>query len=266
MTTNVLHLTDLHLMCDAAAVLKGVPTRQSWIEVLQYVTQGVASGRWDFDSVVITGDLAHDEQLATYEILRESLGDWVSRCRFLPGNHDDRAFIRRVFPESVPAEGTYVTFSFSLAGWRLVGLDSHLPGEVAGQVGREQIEWMREELERNSAQPTIVFVHHPPFSVHSSWLDDLGMRDSAPVLELIASFPQVRAVCAGHVHQQFTGRHNGLELLTTPSTAVQFRPCAEKLVCDPIAPGFRILSLENGNDRYETSVVRLPQLRFPPET
>ena len=70
----ILQLTDLHLFSDPAAILKGVPTRESLVDVLRYVRQGIQSGKWTFSHFVITGDLAHDEQHVTYEMLNELLG------------------------------------------------------------------------------------------------------------------------------------------------------------------------------------------------
>jgi Icc protein len=74
---QILQLTDLHLMADPNAALKGVRTRDSLNDVLRFVRELCQANEWDFDYILITGDLAHDEQLATYETLRELLGDWV---------------------------------------------------------------------------------------------------------------------------------------------------------------------------------------------
>jgi len=132
MTTKILQLTDLHLMADRNAALKGVRTRDSLIDVLRFARQRSQAGEWNFDYILLTGDLAHDQQLATYEDLRELLGDWVSRCRLIPGNHDDRTLIRKVFPELVTASAEFINFSVETADWRLIGLDSHVDGEVHG--------------------------------------------------------------------------------------------------------------------------------------
>ena len=262
MATDILQISDLHLLCESGATLKGVPTRDTLTEVLQFIDREVRSGKWDFQWVVITGDMAHDEQHATYKLLRELLGDRLPRCRLIPGNHDNRESIRLVFPELVSHEGSYINFSVEAAGWRLIGLDSHVPGEGAGRIDAEQLAWLEEELAANSTQPTILFIHHPPFSVHSAWLDEIGLRDPQPLIDLVQSFPFVRVICTGHVHQQYEDRHAELDFLTTPSIAVQFRPHTDTLECDPIPPGFRIFNL--AGDAYKTQVVRLPELRFPP--
>ena len=251
----ILQLSDLHLMADPDAVLKGVKTRDTFVEVLNLARERSLQGGNEFDFVVLSGDLAHDEQLVTYEILREQLGDWLPRCRLIPGNHDDRASIRKVFPELVPADGEFITFSVESAGWRLIGLDSHLDGEVHGHVDPSQLDWLAAELSTHASQPTLVFVHHPPVLVQSPWLDAIGLVNSTDLMDVIRSFKQVRVICTGHVHQESSTVLDDVQILTTPSTGVQFLPYQDELVCDTIPPGFRLIRLDG--DKFETSVVRL---------
>jgi Icc protein len=258
----ILQLTDLHLFSDPAAILKGIPTRESLNDVLRHVRQGIQSGKWTFSHFVITGDLAHDEQHGTYEMLNELLGDWVPRCYFVPGNHDRRDAIRGVFHNSIETNET-INFSTEASNWRLIGLDSHVAGELAGHVSTEQLAWLEAELAQHSDQPTILFVHHPPFAIESVWLDKIGLRNSNEFIRVVQSNPQVRVVSTGHVHQQFERRVGNVDFLTTPSTAIQFQPGGDHLVCDRMPPGFRIFKLDG--DHHETEVVRLPELSYPPE-
>ena len=256
MTADILQLTDLHLMADPNAVLRDVCTRQSLIDVLQLAKTHSQTESLDFDYVLITGDLTHDERFESYEVLRELLGDWLPRCRLIPGNHDDRALIRQAFPDLVPTDGELINFSVESAGWRLIGLDSHVDGEVFGRIGESQLRWMADELTKHAAQPTILFVHHPPVSVESAWLDRIGLQDADALLDIVRSFPQVHSISAGHVHQEFAVTIDRVEIVTTPSTGVQFRPREDEMVCDTMPPGFRIFHLADSD--YTTQVIRLP--------
>jgi Icc protein len=57
MTVRILQLTDLHLSSDPKATLKDVSTHDVLFEVLDHIrTIGC-----EFDRVVVTGDMAHDE-------------------------------------------------------------------------------------------------------------------------------------------------------------------------------------------------------------
>ncbi|MGI9321172.1 MAG: metallophosphoesterase, partial [Thiogranum sp.] len=82
MSIRILQLSDLHLYQDRDGHLHGVPTWATFRAVLEQVR----SQQDDFDYLVLTGDLAQDEALETYLMLREALAGWVERCRIIPGN------------------------------------------------------------------------------------------------------------------------------------------------------------------------------------
>lgn len=257
--TTILHLTDLHLLSDADARLKGVPTRETLRDVLQHARE---SGR-EFDAVVVTGDCSHDEQRPSYEAMRELLGDLIDRCLFVPGNHDDRTLLRDVFEDRIDDEGAeWITFSQSIAGWRLIGLDSHWPGQVEGRIEPAQLDWLRDELHRVSPQPCGLFLHHPIVPVGCEWLDRIGLVEPEPLLQIIAANPHVGFVCAGHVHHASEVICGETAYYTTPSTGIQFLPVGTEAAFAAIPPGYRVIELEG--DRFTTAVHQLAELRHPP--
>lgn len=267
MPMRIIQLTDCHLLADADARLKGVPTRASLAAVLDLVRREFV----DFDYLVITGDLAHDERRETYAALADMLGDWLPRCRLIPGNHDNRAAMREVFPEiippaapvppSSPAGEPPITFSLAAGAWRLIGLDSHIPGRLPGRLEPPQLDWLEGEL-RAADAPTLLFVHHPPVAVGSPWLDRIGLESPERFNQIVASSSQVRAIFTGHVHQEFQGRLHQALVVSAPSTAVQFRPGTAELECDFLPLGFRLIELEGESFRH--CVVRLEELAYPP--
>ncbi len=258
MAVRILQLTDLHLMSDRDATLRGIPTWNSFRDVMQFIRDG----DFQFDMIVITGDLAHDEQPRTYDMLRDELSDYVESCRLLPGNHDDRQAMRNVFPElfSEPIES--LVFSRRLGDWRVIGLDTQLPGEVAGNVTNTQVAWLDSQLKTAANEPTLVFMHHPPFSVESAWLDEIGLNSASSLMTLLTSHSNVRVICTGHVHHEFHRTVGKLECFTTPSCGVQFRPRSQETEYDFAAPGFRVFTLSE-ND-FDTEVIRLPEVKYLP--
>lgn len=258
METRILQLTDLHLFADADERLKGVPTRQTFADVLQHVDEH--EGR--FDHVILTGDLTHDERLKTYEAVRALLGEQIDRCRIIPGNHDDRGLIRQVFPDVVGGGEGRLTFSFPAGGWRLIGLDSHVPGSVPGRIDAAQLAWLRDELKAHETEPTALFVHHPPIPVGVAWLDRIGLEEPEELCRLIENSPQVAVVAAGHVHHEFAGRLGNAAVYTAPSTGLQFLPAGDESAYDIQPPGYRVFRFDG--ETCETRVGRLPEVRFPP--
>lgn len=254
MNSRVVQITDLHLMADPQADLRGVCTRATLQSVLDVLRRDFRS----IEQLIVTGDLAHDELQQTYEELNDLLAEWFPKLRVMPGNHDNRAFMRQTFGERITVLDDRNVFSNFVDGWSLIGLDSHLPGEVRGQLGQAQVDWLANELAAKPIHPTAIFLHHPPLKVGTGWLDGIGLEDAERLLTLLKQSPQVKIVCCGHVHHEMTILQPGLPMvLTTPSTCVQFLPETEGLVPDSAAPGFRILDLLP-DGAFRTRVVRVP--------
>lgn len=251
MTINIVQLTDLHLYKDPQALLAGIETWKTFRSVLEQVRRDQA----DLDYLILTGDLAQDETVETYLMLREALGDWLDRCRIIPGNHDDRGNLREVFPEFFSADEGPLTFTLTAGAWRIIGLDSHVPGEVRGWIDADQLNWLKLQLSADPNARTLVFIHHPPIPINVAWLDEIGLSQAAGLIELIESSPQIDVVCTGHVHQEFTGQIGAASIYTTPSTCVQFGARAEKTF-DSSAAGYRTFRLDSSGG-HSTSVHRL---------
>lgn len=251
MSLRIVQVTDTHLFKEPDGVLAGVPTWQTFRAVLDKIQQRHA----DFDYLILTGDLAQDEALETYLKLREALGGWLGRCRIIPGNHDDPAGLRKAFPELFPEDDGPLTFSFSAGGWKIIGLDSHLPGETKGRVGADQLEWLRSDLKSDPGAPVLLFVHHPPVAIKVEWLDNIGLDDASDLVQLIEASPRIKVVCAGHVHQEFKGEIGQAAVYTTPSTCVQFSKRGKESF-DTSAAGYRVFEL---GDDHRTVVHRLSE-------
>ena len=157
--------------------------------------------------------------------MRNELASFEDRVRVIPGNHDNAQHLERVF--GVPAgPPNRTTFVVRWADWQVIGLDSQQPGEVAGSLGRGQLNWLHAELRAHN-QPAVLFLHHPPVAVGSAWLDAIGLQDAARFQQILADHPHVALVCAGHVHQPSRGALESAEVLTTPAVGPQFQPRTE---------------------------------------
>lgn len=252
MAVRIVQITDLHLMADPLAELKGVCTRATLQAVLDVIKQDFGSA----ERLIVTGDLTHDELHETYVALRELLGDWLPNLRVIPGNHESRDFMRQVFADRVTVVADRNVFSEAVGGWRLIGLDSQLSGEVRGQLGEAQCGWLASALAADPLRPTGIFLHHPPMEVGTGWLDGIRLEDANLLLDLLPQHRQVKFVCAGHIHHEMTVVQANTLMLTTPATSVQFLPDTDKLVPDSVPPGFRIFDLETDGS-FRTRVVRV---------
>jgi len=249
MSIRIVQVTDAHLYRDRNGVLAGVSTWKAFRAVLGKIKRQ----HGDFDYLILTGDLAEDGELETYSMLREELGDWLERCRIIPGNHDHPANLRKAFPDLFSRDSGALTFALPTVGWKIIGLDSHLPGETKGRIDADQLQWLRNELRMDPSTRTLLFVHHPPVAINVDWLDKIRLDGASDLVNLIEASPQIKVICAGHVHQEFVGQIGAAAMYTTPSTCLQFGARSEKSF-DTKAAGYRIFRLDDG---YHTEVHRL---------
>ncbi|WP_373650725.1 metallophosphoesterase [Schlesneria sp. DSM 10557] len=236
---RIVQLTDCHLFTEKATALREIVTWPRFQSVLQHLRQQLP----DFDLLVLTGDIAHDEAAATYDAVIAELGDWIDKVRVIPGNHDRRAAIANRFPGVPPLCTDRIRFVEQWSDWQIIGLDSQLSGQVAGSLGSDQIQWLKERLTASRSLRTLLFLHHPPVPVHSPWLDKIGLQDAADLKLLLNEFPQVRLIGCGHVHHEIVASFGHTTVFSTPAVGPKFRPRTEQLVIDLGPPEYRLWEL-----------------------
>lgn len=258
-TTRILQLTDLHLFRDPDERLFGIPTRELLVSVLEHVQ---TSGE-QVDHVVVTGDHTHDELPETYQAVRDLLEPWGDRLWQVPGNHDDRAVMRSVFGDRIPGgDSDRINFAFPAGSWLCLGLDTHVPGSVAGRIDAEQIEWLQCRLDEHRPRHAALFMHHPPVILGCTWMDRIGLEGRELLQELIVHDSRFRLVCCGHVHHESTHQLGSATIVTTPSTGLQFDPVGDTAAFATAPPGYRLIELND--EGCTTRVVRLARARFAP--
>ena len=248
---QLLQVTDPHLFGDATRELYGLNTAESLRLVL---AAALGAGR-RHDAIVVTGDIGDDFSAAAYANFRRALGGCGAPVFCLPGNHDDPALMAALFNDG----GFQYCGRARLGGWGVVLLDTHLDGHAAGRLAPEELARLDADLRALADVPVLVCLHHLPVPVGSAWLDAVGLQNGAELLAVIDRHPQVRALLAGHVHQEFDAQRGAVRLLATPSTCAQFTPRTPGCVMDRRPPGYRWLSLYD-DGTLETQVEWLPAL------
>jgi 3',5'-cyclic-AMP phosphodiesterase len=175
------------------------------------------------DAVIVSGDIVEHGTDREYERARELLAAAGAPVHVLPGNHDDRAGLRRHF--GLPGAGAErVTYAAEAGPLRLLMLDSTIPGQDAGELGAEQLAWLGGELSASDA-PAIVALHHPPLTTGVPAWDKMGLaeQDRAALAVLLARSRGPCRVVAGHLHRAMTGASGGSAVVVAPSVYVQGR-------------------------------------------
>ncbi len=245
---RLLQFTDTHLYAQPEHALYGLNTDRTCRQVLASARRAQRAA----DLVLLTGDLVHDASPQGYQRLAAHVAQLGSPALALAGNHDEPALMARLWqdgPVSYRPEQ-------ALGSWRIVLLNSHVPGRDHGRLGGEQLAAMDEGLAAHSHRYTLVCIHHHPVPVGSEWMDAIGLQDADELWGVLNRHRQVRGVLWGHVHQTYDGEHNGIRLMGTPSTCMQFKPRCAEFELDPLPPGYRWLEL-GPEGEIETGVVRV---------
>ncbi|OON67964.1 phosphodiesterase [Hymenobacter sp. CRA2] len=174
------------------------------------------------DVVFVTGDCTEHGTATEYARFRELLRPLTMPVYVLPGNHDQRAELQGVFgAQGTQAMADYVQFVVDAGPLRLIGLDTHVPGQDGGLLDEARLQWLEARLQEAPERPTLLFMHHPPFLTGLKAYDDMGLAGAEAFAAIIARHPQVALITAGHVHAAMQRAFHGALAITCPSTMHQ---------------------------------------------
>ena len=245
-TLRLLQFTDPHLFGRREAELKGVRSYASLQQVLAHARQR----HWNAEALLLTGDLVHDDG-GGYAHLREIFGGLDKPVYCLPGNHDTPEFASALRGHPFQLGG-----HADLRAWRLIMLDSTVPGEAHGRLSEEELQRLEQLIASADGRHLLICLHHHPVPMASHWLDQVRLQNAERLFEITDRSAAVRAIAWGHVHQSFDARRKGVRLLGAPSTCAQFMPYSERFAVDASPPGYRRLAL-HADGSIETEIVRI---------
>lgn len=248
----LVQLSDSHLFAAADGRLLGMDTRDS----LGRVIARVLEEQPQVDLVLATGDISQDGSFTSYERFLDMTEDIAAPARWFAGNHDDLAAMRGVSDGRDLLEPL-----IDLGNWRIVLLDSSIPGAVPGYLAAGQLQLLERSLREAPQRHHLVCFHHHPVPIGSRWLESIGLRNPEALFAVLDGAPQVKALLWGHVHQEYDQVREGMRLLASPSTCVQFAPGSEEFQVGSEAPGYRWLRL-HPDGRLETGVSRVTGIDF----
>lgn len=248
---KVLHITDCHLIENREGDLLGMKTHASLMAVLAQVR----ADQRNPDLILVTGDIAQDGSIAAYQALKESLSGYSCPIAWFPGNHDNRENMQQV-----GAAPGFLEKVKRYERWQVVLLDSLDSGQVSGKLDQVELDTLDRALQE-SEKHTLVCLHHHPVSVGSGWIDNIGLRNSEEFWQTLAGKSHLQGVLWGHIHQVYDEEKEGVRLLASPSTCIQFKPNSEGFALDDLAPGYRWLEL-HADGRIETEVVRAESFEY----
>lgn len=248
----LVQLSDSHLFAEADGTLLGMNTRESLAKVIDVVLAEQPA----IDFIIASGDISQDGSVESYEAFRTVSGRIAAPVRWFPGNHDELPQMEQVAGRSGLLEPIIDT-----GHWRITLLDSAVSGSVPGFLEPAQLELLEKSLSQAPDRHHLVSLHHHPVSIGCEWMEPIGLRNAEALFAVLDKYPQVRGVLWGHVHQEFDQLRNGVRLLASPSTCIQFAPGSVDFKLDTTAPGYRWLRLHD-DGCLETGVSRVQGMTF----
>jgi Icc protein len=175
------------------------------------------------DLVIATGDLTDCGLAEEYEVLRDILEPLSMPVYLVPGNHDRRAELFAEFGSDGYLDNDDGFLHYTIEGHdvRLIGLDTVVPGHGHGEMCARRLAWLEGRLAERLAQPTLVFMHHPPFSTGLADMDRINCRNGAALAGVLRRVDNIERVVCGHHHRPITARWAGTVGSVAPSTAHQ---------------------------------------------
>jgi Icc protein len=211
-TPTFVQISDTHVGFDGDANHDVLGTFQTAIDRINAMATPP-------EFVMHTGDLTHLSKPGQFDTVRQMMSSIKTGATFaVPGEHDvidDKgdAFFK-MFGGGKNGQKWY---SFDAADVHALALTNVIDITAGGLLGRDQIEWIREDLhDQTSDTPIVVFAHIPLCAVYPEW--GWTTDDFAEVLDMLRRFESV-TVLNGHIHQVISKVDGNVKFFTADSTA-----------------------------------------------
>ena len=170
------------------------------------------------DFMIHTGDITQNSKAAEFDTASQVIKSFKSgEVFYVPGEHDfidDGEQYKQRFGKGTVGNGWY---SYNHKGVHFVGLNNCVQVDAMGNLGDDQLAWLKSDLAGLSAStPIVVFAHIPLWMVYEKW--GWGTADGAQALALLKRFGSV-TVLNGHIHQVVQKVEGNVAFHTAMSTA-----------------------------------------------
>jgi 3',5'-cyclic AMP phosphodiesterase CpdA len=181
------------------------------------------------DLVVISGDIADSALPEEYEHARTLLGALQIPFAVIPGNHDRRTPMRKIFPDPSYGPGDRALNSMrSVRNVDIVLLDSTVLGAPHGELDAATLSWLEVTLSASPTRPALLFLHHPPFNTGIMYTDAIRLRNADSLAAVLRRHPRVLLLAAGHVHRAAQSTFAGIAASICPAgeqaVTLEFEP------------------------------------------
>jgi 3',5'-cyclic AMP phosphodiesterase CpdA len=210
---SFLQISDSHVGFDKPANPNALGTLEEAINKVKALPAKPAF-------MIHTGDITHLSKVSEFDDAERIISQARLDVHYVPGEHDVIDDGVKLYGERY-GRGTKGAgwYSFDAGGVHFIGLVNvvDLKAGGLGNLGKDQLEWLENDLKgRSASTPVVVFAHIPLWVVYPQW--GWGTEDGARVLESLKRFGSV-TVLNGHIHQIIQKVEGNVTFHTARSTA-----------------------------------------------
>jgi Icc protein len=258
---SVVQITDSHLGDQPGDDLLGMDTDHSLEQVLALI----CAERPQQELLLATGDISNCGSIASYRRFQQLTHGLAQQSLWLPGNHDTPASMKAALcpplADGGQTDAAELSRNVQIGDWQILMLNSSAAGVVGGILSDTELAFLDKSLAESIATHSLICLHHHPIAIGCDWLDQQVVSNADAFFACLDRHPQVRGVIWGHVHQAIEQQRNGVHLLATPSTCVQFAANSPDFKLARLNPAYRWLALHS-DGRIETGVSRVTAVEF----
>jgi 3',5'-cyclic AMP phosphodiesterase CpdA len=200
--------------------------------------------------VVITGDFVNirtdTNQIKAFKQLTTLINKRIP-VYLIPGNHDVGQKPNNETLGFYLKHNKTDRFTFTYKGFKFIGINSSLMNSESEQEN-VQLKWLKTQLQ--GKKPVILFTHHPFF------ITDINEKDKYENIPISLRLPYmqlfeqkgVKAIFAGHYHNNAIAQYNDIEMITTSALGKQL---------GNVKSGFRVVSVYK--DSISHRYVEMPE-------
>jgi 3',5'-cyclic AMP phosphodiesterase CpdA len=215
----IAQVSDSHVEAPGTIVHGAYDPHAAFVRALDKVA--AVEPRVDF--LLHTGDVTHHGDASIHRNVRAELERTRIPYVVMAGNHDENETLRNAFADKpwMPTSG-FLHYVIDVSPVRIICLDTTLPGKIEGAMCAERMDWLAARLAEMPSAPTMIAMHHPAFRIGRATSDARPFGNAQAFAALIARYPSVSLITAGHVHCTLQARIGNAVALAVPSTVYDF--------------------------------------------
>ena len=90
----------------------------------------------------------------------------------------------------------------------------------------QRLAWLEQVLDERGQAPSVIFMHHPPFTTGIEAMDRIGLDGAQEMAAIVARHSQIERVLCGHLHRPIQVRWAGT--IAQTATPRRARTCPAK--------------------------------------